>query len=324
MRQEKKEHPIEKVQLHPRSKHRGRYDFAALIQICPELEKFVARNVWDDESIDFSNAEAVKTLNRSLLIHFYGVENWDIPPKYLCPPIPGRADYIHYLADLLADGNGGKIPRGRRIKCLDIGVGANCIYPIIGVREYGWSFIGSDVDAVSIVNAERIAAANPFLQDAEFRLQTVEDQIFRGIIRKDEFIDATICNPPFHASLAEANAGTLRKLSNLKGKKVTNPTLNFGGQNRELWVAGGEAKFIDDMIRESAEFKNSCYWFTANISKQSNLRNIYAALKNIKALDVKTIPMAQGNKVSRLVAWTFLDEKQRKIWRDLRWNRHGS
>jgi 23S rRNA (adenine1618-N6)-methyltransferase len=325
MQQKKKEHSIEKLQLHPRSKHRGRYDFDRLIADCPELAQFVAPNVWGDESIDFADAEAVKTLNKALLIHFYDVKNWDIPPTYLCPPIPGRADYLHYIADLLASSNGGKIPTGSKIKCLDIGVGANCVYPIIGSKEYGWSFIGADVDPVSIANAIRIIDENQRLQGlVECRLQANETEIFRGIIRADEFIDLTICNPPFHASLAEASAGTLRKLSNLKGKKITKPTLNFGGQNRELWVAGGEAKFIDDMIRESSEFRHSCFWFSANISKQSNLKNIYAALDFVKAAQVKTIPMAQGNKISRLVVWTFLDEKQRKVWRDLRWNRHGS
>jgi 23S rRNA (adenine1618-N6)-methyltransferase len=325
MRQEKKQHPLEKLQLHPRNKHRRRYNFDELIADCPELAQFVAPNVWGDESIDFSNAEAVKTLNKSLLIHFYDVKNWDIPPNYLCPPIPGRADYIHHIADLLASSNGGKIPVGSKIKYLDIGVGANLVYPIIGTKEYGWSFIGADVDPVSIANANRIVDENPRLQGlVECRLQPNESEIFHGIIRADEFIDLTICNPPFHASLAEANAGTLRKLSNLKGKKITKPALNFGGQNRELWVAGGEAKFIDDMIRESAEFRHSCFWFSANISKQSNLKNIYAALDAVKATEVKTIPMAQGNKISRIVAWTFLDEKQRKVWRDLRWNRHGS
>ena len=321
---EKREHPPEKLELHPRNKHRRRYDFGQLIAACPELRKFVAPNKWGDDSIDFSDAEAVKMLNKSLLIHFYEVSNWEIPATYLCPPIPGRADYLHHIADLLANDNGGKIPAGNRVRCLDIGVGANCVYPIIGVKEYGWSFVGSDADAVSVANAKSIVKNNLHLKNAvELRLQKNQDEIFRGIILQDEFFDMTICNPPFHASIAEANAGTLRKLSNLKGKKITRPALNFSGQNRELWVAGGEAKFVGQMIAESVEFKHSCFWFSSNISKQTNLKAIYAQLKTVAAAEVKTIPMAQGNKISRIVAWTFLDEKQRKSWRNLRWNRHG-
>jgi 23S rRNA (adenine1618-N6)-methyltransferase len=53
------------------------------------------------------------------------------PANYLCPPIPAVADYLHYLADLLADGSGG-VPRGIKVRALDVGVGANCIYPLLG------------------------------------------------------------------------------------------------------------------------------------------------------------------------------------------------
>lgn len=317
----KKLPPQEKSKLHPRNKHRERYDFKALIRSCPELAPFVARNKYNDETIDFANPTAVKTLNKALLKHFYEIENWDIPPNYLCPPIPGRADYIHHIADLLAAVNDGEIPTGRKIKCLDIGVGANCVYPIIGQKEYGWSFIGTDIDPVSIAAANKIMAANPALKLAiECRLQPNPKDIFRGMIRKDEVIDLSICNPPFHASLAEAQAGTLRKLSNLSSKKITKPSLNFGGKNRELWVEGGEEKFIGNMIRESIQFRNSCFWFSTLISKQASLKSVYAALKQAEAREVKTIPMGQGNKISRLVAWTFLTSEQQQAWK-IRWRK---
>lgn len=324
MRPEKREHPVEKAKLHPRNRNRERYNFGELIAVLPELANFAAPNIYGDDSIDFANPEAVKILNRALLKQFYDIEKWDIPANYLCPPIPGRADYIHYIADLLAESNGGKIPKGSHITCLDIGVGANCVYPIIGTKEYGWSFIGADVDPVSIASAQKIVDENSRLKGlVELRLQKNQDNIFNGIIGKDEFVDLTICNPPFHASLADAEAGTLRKLSNLKRKKVRKATLNFGGQNRELWVDGGETAFIGNIVRESYEFRNSCFWFSTNVSKQSKLDSIYKAISSVKANNVRTIPMGQGNKISRIVAWTFLDEKQQKVWRDLRWNRHG-
>lgn len=322
MKHEKREHPATKDKLHPRNKHRVRYDFPALVLSCPELARFVAVNRYGDESIDFADAEAVKTLNRALLYHFYNIKKWDIPPTYLCPPIPGRADYIHHIADLLAESNGGKIPKGKLVTVVDIGTGANCVYPIIGHREYGWSFIGADVDPVSIESARLIVEENEGLKSAvECRLQPNDENIFTGIIKPDEFIDLTICNPPFHASPDDARSGTLRKLSGLKKKKVRSATLNFGGQNRELWVDGGEAQFVGNIIRESKLFWNQCFWFSTNVSKQSNLKAIYSQLETLSPQEVKTIPMGQGNKVSRIVAWTFLDKKQQKAWRDLKWNR---
>lgn len=317
----KKEHPKEKLTLHPRNRHHGRYDLQALVEVCPELKPFVLLNAYQDESIDFADPAAVKMLNTALLKQYYDINYWDIPDDYLCPPIPGRADYIHHIAQLLGNNNYGKIPTGKKIVCLDVGVGANCIYPIIGVKEYGWSFVGADIDPVAIESANRIIAANPGLQDhVECRLQSNPKNIFTGIIRPDEVFDLSICNPPFHASAAEAQAGTLRKLSNLQQEKITALKLNFGGQQGELWCFGGEEKFVRDMINQSRQFAPSCCWFSTLISKKTNLPAIYIALDKVAATEVKTIPMGQGHKTSRIVAWTFLSKDEQKEWKNTRWN----
>jgi 23S rRNA (adenine1618-N6)-methyltransferase len=313
----KKEHTEEKTALHTRNRHRGRYDFKLLMQSTPALQPFVKLNDYGDESIDFFNPDAVKMLNKALLKQYYSIEHWDIPKDYLCPPIPGRADYIHHIADVLGSSNKGIIPTGRKITCLDIGVGANCVYPIIGHHEYGWSFMGSDIDPVALESARKIIEANSILHGAvELRMQPQPKDIFKGIIQKDERIDLTICNPPFHASAAEAESGTLRKLSHLKSKRITQTTLNFGGQNNELWCTGGEERFIKDMIHQSSLFAGSVMWFSTLVSKASTLKGIYEALKKVKAVDVKTVPMGQGNKVSRLVAWSFWSKEERRVWRE--------
>ncbi len=322
MQQKKREHPKEKSMLHPRNRHRERYDFKVLIESCPQLSPYVKLNEYNDESIDFFNPAAVILLNKALLKHFYGIEEWSIPPGYLCPAVPGRADYIHHIADVLAGCNTGKIPTGSEIKVLDIGVGANCVYPIIGNREYGWSFTGSDTDKAALKAATRIIDLNPSLKELiELRSQQNLNNIFYGIIQKDERFDLTVCNPPFHASLAEAQAGTTRKLSNLKRQTAAIPTLNFGGQNTELWCEGGEQKFVEHMIRESRQFSTSCFWFSSLISKESNLGYAYKALVKAEAFDVKTIPMGQGNKISRIIAWTFLGKEQQQKWVSERWNK---
>jgi 23S rRNA (adenine1618-N6)-methyltransferase len=309
----------EKPKLHPRNRHRQRYDFKQLSQSNPHLAPFVRLNDYGDESIDFFNPEAVKALNKALLKHYYNIKNWDIPKGYLCPPIPGRADYIHHMADLLTNSHPlskqEKPPTNGEIKCLDIGVGANCVYPIIGHAEYGWSFVGADIDSMAIASASKIIESNPHLKGkVELRLQSNSKNIFVGIIQKDERFDLTICNPPFHASFAEAQSGTIRKLRNLKQKKITKPILNFGGQNNELWYDGGEENFVRQMIIQSKQFATSCFWFSTLISKQANLKNAYQVLKNVGAVEIETIPMGQGNKVSRIVSWTFLTVEERNKW----------
>lgn len=307
--------------LHPRNRHQGRYDFAQLIQACPELAGFVALNAYGNESIDFANPGAVKTLNRALLQLHYGICGWDIPPDFLCPPIPGRADYLHYLADLLAASNGGAIPRGAVVRVLDIGVGANCVYPLIGHSEYGWRFVGTDINRGALASAQAILDANSGLNDAiELRWQSSATAIFNGMVQADELFDLTLCNPPFHASQADATAGTQRKWQNLgkgtAGKKA--PTLNFGGQGAELWCVGGEEAFICRMIAESARIPSRCFWFSTLVSKSASLPAVYRALKQARVQASQTIEMAQGQKKSRLVAWTFLDKNQQQAWRQ-RW-----
>jgi len=317
-----KKHPKTKSNLHPKSKHRERYNFEKLIKIHTELAEFVKKNDYGDESIDFFNPKAITALNTALLKHFYDIKFWEIPENYLCPPIPGRADYIHHAAQLLGESNYGKAPIGNHVKCLDVGVGANCIYPIIGNNEYDWSFIGSDIDEKAIENAQEIVNQNNSLKgNVEFRLQAKSKDVFYGVISKDEQIDITICNPPFHASAEEAAAGTERKIKNLKGKRDLAPVKNFGGQNTELWCEGGENKFVRNMVRESKKFASSCFWFTTLVSKQSNLKSIYKSLENEKAIEVKTIAMGQGNKTSRIVAWTFLTPSEQKEWRETRWKK---
>ncbi|WP_111668821.1 23S rRNA (adenine(1618)-N(6))-methyltransferase RlmF [Algoriphagus litoralis] len=306
--------------LHPRNLHQGRYDLEALAGSSPGLKEFIFTNPHGNLTLDFANPKAVKALNQALLKHFYQVEFWEIPDGFLCPPIPGRADYVHYSADLLADGNSGKIPIGPKISVLDIGTGANLIYPLLGVASYNWSFVGSEFNPEAIKSAQKIIASNPNVHGKiEVRNQSDDSKIFSNIIQPDEFFDLTICNPPFHESAQAAQEGSKRKIKNLTGKSVKSAPLNFGGQADELWTAGGEKEFIGKMILESAQFKNQVYWFTTLVSKSENLKSIHFQLERAGAFSQKTINMAQGNKQSRFVAWTFLNEKQQDAWKKFRW-----
>jgi len=151
-----------KTGLHPRNKHRSRYDFDKLIVSYPQLKRFVRKNKYGDESIDFADFNAVLALNTALLKHYYDIDYWEIPKGYLCPPIPGRANYIHNIAGLLKE-NPIAI-KNRTVRVLDIGVGANCVYPIIGAKEYGWHFVGADIDTKAIESAVKIVEKNDILK----------------------------------------------------------------------------------------------------------------------------------------------------------------
>ena len=277
-----------------------------MARVSPALTAFVALNAHGTVSINFADPAAVKALNQALLKADYGIERWDVPPGYLCPPIPGRADYLHHLADLLSGGDEGKIPRGSTVRMLDIGVGANCVYPIIGGHDYGWSFVGTETDPLALEHARGIARANPVLSgQVEFRRQRSALVALRGVVEPGEKFAASICNPPFHASAEEAMAGARRKVRNLNGGRETAVILNFGGKNTELWCAGGEVEFIRRMIAESVESPGLCGWFTTLLSRGEHLPMIERALEQARVTEWRVLPMAQGQKQSRIVAWRF-------------------
>ncbi|MCY1661372.1 23S rRNA (adenine(1618)-N(6))-methyltransferase RlmF [Chryseobacterium sp. SL1] len=301
----------EKSALHPRNLHRDPYDFEKLISCVPELKHYVFVNAYQSVTINFSLPKAVKLLNKALLLHFYKVQDWDIPEGNLCPPIPGRADYIHYIADLIGE----KDPQNSDIKGLDIGTGANLVYPLIAHRSYGWKMTGTDINENSLKNAEYILSQNPdLLSVIHLKKQPEPERIFKNIIDKEDRFAFSMCNPPFHDSEESAMKGNFRKTKNLKKSTVKKPLLNFGGQQSELWCEGGELAFITKMIRESALYSSLVLWFTCLVSKKENLSKLTFLLKKIKAVDFRIIEMSQGQKISRILAWTFVDPNKHKDW----------
>ena len=280
--------------LHPKNKHKSDYDFEALCLSLPELSAYVKKNKYQSNSIDFSNPSAVKALNRALLKYFYQIDFWDIPSGYLCPPIPSRADYIHHVAELIKINNA--------VKILDVGIGANCVYPLIANREYNWQVVGSDIDETALENAQKIIQENHLEKAIKLKLQKNKNSFFDGIIGPDDFFHLTICNPPFHSSAQEARAGSERKNRNLKIKK---DNLNFGGANNELWSEGGEVAFISKMIHESEKYKEQVQWFSSLVSKSTTLPLMYDELKKLNIVKVRTLDMSQGQKKSRILAWSF-------------------
>jgi len=297
--------------LHKNNRHRDGYQFDALCKAYPTLSTFIQENNYTQQpTIDFSNSDAVKALNTALLKQYYHISHWDIPAGYLCPAIPGRVDYIHYLADLLKQSKN-RTDFPKHVHVLDIGTGASCIYPILGQKEYNWNFTASDIDPISIKVANTNISANKGLSlKVKCRIQPNANHFFTDIIKKNEFYHLTMCNPPFYKSIHDANKSNLKKQNNLnknKDVKVRSVKLNFGGQKAELWCKGGELSFINSMIEESTLYQKQVLWFTCLVSKKEHISRIKQALKKANACQVKVIKMAQGQKTSRFIAWSYFD-----------------
>ncbi|NGM62257.1 23S rRNA (adenine(1618)-N(6))-methyltransferase RlmF [Sphingobacterium sp. SGG-5] len=292
--------------LHPRNKHQQGYNFPHLKKNSPNLQPFVFVNDFGNETIDFADPKAVFELNKALLLADYGLRHWELARNSLCPAVPGRADYIHYLADLLAEVNSGTIPTGPAVNVLDIGTGAGLIYPIIGINEYGWKFTATETDRASFHHAEINLNKNPGLKGKiQLRFQHDSDKILEGILNGKDKYDAILCNPPFYKSREENWQSSTKKYTALKKSTETTTVQNFRGRHNELWCKGGEQAFITKLIEDSLHLKAQLGWITSLVADKNHLKPLRAVLEYHKAASIKVVEMKQGNKTSRILAWRW-------------------
>ncbi len=294
--------------MHKNNKNLEGYDFKLLIENHPELSTFSFLNTYGKETIDFFKPEAVKALNTAILKTYYGLSFWEFPDEYLCPGIPGRVDYIHHINDLL---KASKL--SNNIKVLDIGVGASCIYPLLGHAEYDWEFVGSDCNKESIAFAETIITKNDLSAAISLRTQPNKSNLLEGVLTKEDSFSVTLCNPPFYKNEKEALEVTTKKLRGL-GNKTDEIVRNFSGQASELWFEGGEKAFLHTYLYESSLYKKQSFWFTSLVSNKDHVTSMYISLKKLNATKIVTIDVEQGNKKSRIIAWTFLTPEEQEEW----------
>ena len=290
--------------MHSQNPYGEGYDLKRLAKHYSTLQKYIVLNPSGEETVDFSSSSAVYELNKAILLADFKLADYHLPTGYLIPPIPGRLDYLLHVRDFLSEKF--SVDPDVKLRGLDIGTGANGIYSILGAQHFNWTMVGTESDVKAIDIAKSNMQHTKGLQDkVEIRHQEDKSFLFKNMIQSDEQFDFTVCNPPFHGSREEAVKGSLRKLKNLGGENYNKEfSLNFEGQANELWCNGGEALFIKRLLRDSVLFKDQVKVFTSLVSKAENLFKIEKQLKKAKA-NYHIIPMHQGNKKSRIIAWWF-------------------
>lgn len=275
--------------MHPNNKHIKGYKFKALAKEFPALEDFLFVNEHGKDTLDFSDKDCVRLFNQALLKKYYGVAHWDIPAGNLCPTVPGRADYLHYVQDIIGVGE-------KRI--LDIGTGASVIYPLLGQAAFAWSFVGTDIDKQALAHAQQLLHSNTIsLEQIELKAQENEQYIFQGIIKPTDLFDACICNPPFFESEKQALSWNIKKWKGNQGKQV--------GTVNELIFEGGEQAFITQMITESVGFQKQIKLFSCLVSRKSTMSFIEATCSKLGINQLRFVAMKTGRKHTRLAVWSF-------------------
>lgn len=272
--------------MHPQHRLAQGYDFNLLMQEYPQLRPYQLTNEYGELSLNFGDATCVRLFNTVLLHKYFDIAHWNIPSENLFPTIPGRADYLYYLRDKL--GNGSK-------KILDIGTGAGVIYPLLGHALFGWKFVGTDINQQSLRHADNILNQNNFSStEIELRTQPLKNHIFKGVIKADDYFDASICNPPFYHSTKQAARWNEKKW---KQKPI------LIGVNDELIFPGGEVAFITLMLAESVQYSGQIKYFTSLVSKQTSLAFIKKQCINLNIRHIEIIEFSTGRKKSRMLIW---------------------
>ncbi|KAJ0667876.1 putative 23S rRNA (adenine(1618)-N(6))-methyltransferase [Helianthus annuus] len=312
----KRKRAPEKRSIHPRNKYSDNPpDFTLLASLYPSFQPYVFYSREGKPKIDWKDFNATRELTRVLLLHDHSI-TWWIPDGQLCPTVPNRSNYIHWIEDLLSSDI---IPNyhgdNNIIKGFDIGTGANCIYPLLGASLLGWSFVGSDVTDVALEWAEKNVKNNPQISKLiEIRKVDIEEEltnqntndggsytgppILLGVVKNNEKFDFCICNPPFFETMDEAGL---------------NPNTSCGGTPAEMVCPGGEQAFISRMIQDSVQLKQSFRWYTSMVGKKSNLKSLISKLREVGVTVVKTTEFVQGQTSRWGIAWSFIPPTKKII-----------
>lgn len=294
---------MQKSSFHPKNQFNKAYDFLKLAEVVPELAEFFKTTKSGHLTLNYNEPKAVKYLNKALLKLYYDIAYWDIPDDYLCPPIPGRLDYIHHLADLIEEQQVKTTRLYNSNAVVDIGTGPSVIFPILGVKEYNWSFLATDIDDKAIKVGQAIAMTNKSLQNRiKFRIQKDPNLIFKKVISTDQKFLASMCNPPFYIHEEQVQEVSSKKRKNLD---YQDDVRNFGGKDHELITRGGEVGFISRMITESVFFKDNFLVFTSLVSQKTSLDPLFRKLERTEVPFSKVVTMKHGVKETRILAWSF-------------------
>ncbi len=74
---------------------------------------------------------------------------------------------------------------------------------------------------------------------------------------------------------------------------------------------GRKKGFVGKMIAESASLAQQVVWFTSLVSRKEHLPALEKQLKALDTQVVRVVNMAQGQKQSRFLAWSFMSAAQR-------------
>lgn len=166
-------------------------NFEYLAEKYENFRKYTFYNNEGKLSFNFNDNEANKEFTKTIMLEEYNIK-WDIPQNFLVPGIPSKLNYLDWINSILLEYQ----INNDNIIGVDVGTGANCIYPLLGFTSYGWSFIASDINPEALKSAKNLLEIND-IKTIELKLQPNPKNAFVNIISTKDKLTFTLCNPPF-------------------------------------------------------------------------------------------------------------------------------
>ena len=269
-------------------------------------------------------------LTRGLLHMYLNVRLPQLPTHHLCPPVPNRLFYLHWIhTELLSqeqqvcrDDQQRQISRSNGKVGLDLGVGASCIYPLLAARVFNDRMIGSDVNVEALQLAQANVDANQLqhqihllhvlpshaqepstplggpLQRTLDAIQTSKQQAFS----LSSGLDFVMTNPPFYdPNSMEEDQETAQAPPRIgDGRARTNMTMLEGSYPQ------GEVGFVVDVLVDSLRARTSSRWFSSMLGKKTSLIFVTKLLTHLLGpAHIQSTEYGPGQYTRWFVAWTF-------------------
>jgi 23S rRNA A1618 N6-methylase RlmF len=246
------------------------------------------------------------SLTRGLLQAYFKLQLPHLESKHLCPPVPNRFFYLHWIDTHLLNGN-----RAQRLNCgMDIGTGATCIYPLLAAKFFKYNMAASEIDNDALALARLNVTANQL--NHKIRLLEVPpshsqqpslppggpvERALRacggGQTHRFDFI---MTNPPFYDP--ESMEHCTPRAGD--GRDRTSMTVSEGS------YPNGEIGFVTEMIADSLQARQSSLWFSSMLGKKTSLVKLEKLLIHLLGpAHVETTEYGPGQYTRWFVAWNF-------------------
>lgn len=247
----------------------ARLDWGTLLSKNPGLKTFFV-----GKKFNFESQKALTALVETQLELYCGFKI-NLSPGFLVPRLANRFDYLLWIKELVGENSVG----------IDLGVGGNCIYPLLGTL-LGMKIVGVDIDPEAIEASTKVSEQAGLNVDLRLVGPDEMASVASQISPQPSFL---VCNPPFYADIND---------------RVEKPPLNLVARDNELYTSGGELEFAKSLFESSRSA--GLAWTSILLGKKSSMEPLINLIVTNNANHALHV-ISYGKTRRWIVAWSFTE-----------------